>query len=227
MSNSKQEAVKHHASNRSFLEIGGLWNGNEQCTNALNSGATTATMLDVAPLNSRHWSDFHQKVGDRVNCVVGDFVELALIGMVKPHQLVYCSGVLYHHPHPLLFLQQFRRVVAEVGIISSAITPTKLVTAAGNLDIPDSTALFVPALRANDAAVLKAYWNSVMNPAVGQRAIGITEQCSFNLTNFAAWWWLFTEQSLKAAVESVGFNIIETIQNPKQPWVITLVITPK
>jgi len=54
-----------------------------------------------------------------VRFVQGDLHEPATIAAVGPHDLVWCSGVLYHAPHPLLTLQRLRELTAGTLLLAT------------------------------------------------------------------------------------------------------------
>ena len=47
--------------------------------------------------------------GCRMRFIQGDLHDQAVMARVGPHDVVWCSGVIYHAPHPLLTLERLRR----------------------------------------------------------------------------------------------------------------------
>lgn len=69
-----------------------------------------------------------------IRFVQGDLHDEATIEAVGEHDVVWCSGVLYHAPHPLLTLERLRSITKEELLLSTEVLP-----------LPGRFAAFAPA----------------------------------------------------------------------------------
>ena len=67
----------------------------------------------------------HARRGSRVRFVQGDLHDPATIAAVGPHEVVWCSGVLYHAPHPLLTLERLRALSSHTLILATETLPLR------------------------------------------------------------------------------------------------------
>jgi hypothetical protein len=128
----REQLVARHARGASFADIGAMWNVHGAIAFAAEqAGATRVTALDVmAPT-----PEFAARQRDSaVRFVQGDLHEPRTIEEVGVHDVVWCSGLLYHVPHPLLTLERLR-----------AITGRTLLLATETLPFPGRFAAFAPA----------------------------------------------------------------------------------
>jgi hypothetical protein len=163
-------------------------------------------MIDILPAGQELWQSFddHRRALGlpEVSCISSDIVDLADIVPCPQFDVVHCSGVLYHMPNPMRFLVALRRITREYLVLSSAITATKIKSNKGVLEIPQTAALFVPALQGRESVIVSSYWQKF----VGDGAIGLTrEVASWQPEDYAAWWWLPTVETLKAMCMTAGF----------------------
>ena len=201
-------------SGATFADVGGLWGTvSEKVSVAHQYGATSLTMIDVTPADAELWVKFRDrliKLGvPAAREISRDVCSITERDGLGPFDVVHCSGVLYHLPHPLLMLTALRRLTRRHLILTSAITPTVIENAQGRYEIPPSGVLFVPALSAHEHAIVKTYWQ-----AQGVSALGLTERCDYRVDEFAPWWWLPTSSALTAMSQAAGF----TVQDAGPTW---------
>jgi len=92
------------------------------CFVAEDAGASAVTGVDVmAP--SQRFVDEQQRRGSKVRFVEGDLHEPATADAIGTHDVVWCSGVLYHAPHPLLTLQRLRGLTGETLLLATETIP--------------------------------------------------------------------------------------------------------
>ena len=108
----REELVARFAPGRSFLDVGAMWSVHGAIAFAArDAGATAVTALDVmAPT-----PEFLERQGD-VRFVQGDVHDP---GVTMPHDVVWCSGVLYHAPHPLLTLERLHQLTGETLLLAT------------------------------------------------------------------------------------------------------------
>lgn len=196
---------------KSFADVGGLWGiVNEKVSVAHSLGASALTMIDVAPSDNVLWQSFETRRRTlslpQVECLSGDVVVLAADQSCPSYDVVHCSGVLYHAPHPMLVLAALRRLSRQYLILTSSITSSRVVSKAGILELPASSCLFIPALQGKERAILSSYWSQF----VGEAALGLTKEIpNFELDDFGPWWWLPTVDALTAMCKAAGFHCLD------------------
>lgn len=196
---------------RTFAEVGGLWGTvNEKASVAHAAGARELTMIDVALPDGKWWLAFEQRRQELdlppVRAVSGDIMQLASTDASLRFEVVHCSGILYHVPDPLLFVQSLRKITSDYLILTSSITETDIRNDAGRVQVPKSGALFLPALDAVEKAVLKRHWSDV----VPDNALGLTLEIErWDLSDFGPWWWLPTTEVLAAMCRVAGFDVVD------------------
>jgi hypothetical protein len=126
--NTREQLVAHHAARRSFADIGAMWQVEGAIAIAAKqAGATRVTAMDLMPPTpalEEHGIRFVQ----------GDLHDPQVMDDVGQHDVVWCSGVLYHAPHPLLTLERLRRITGQTLILATEVLP-----------LPGPFAAFAPA----------------------------------------------------------------------------------
>jgi hypothetical protein len=111
----REELVARFAPGRSFLDVGAMWSVHGAIAFAArDAGATRVTALDVMAATP----EFTARQGD-VRYVQGDLHDPQTIAAAVVHDVVWCSGVLYHAPHPLLTLQRLRELTGETLLLAT------------------------------------------------------------------------------------------------------------
>ena len=124
----REELIARHAAGRSFVDVGCMWTiHGALCFAAEDAGAARVTGVDVMGATDRFRAELARR-GSKVRFVQGDLHDPATIAAVGPHDVVWCSGVLYHAPHPLLTLQRLRELTAGTLLLA---TETVAETAGG------------------------------------------------------------------------------------------------
>jgi SAM-dependent methyltransferase len=194
-------------SGRTFAEVGGLWGTvNEKVSVAHQHGATSLAMIDVTPAGGELWIKFRERMAElrvpNVHEICGDICQVTNADVAGPFDVVHCSGVLYHHPNPLVMLAALRRITRKHLVLTSAVTQTVIENEYGRYEIPPSGVLFVPALSEKEREIMKTYWQKQ-----GVSALGLTEGCEYSVDEFAPWWWLPTPTAMAAMCGTVGFKM--------------------
>jgi len=104
------EHIRHHVGGRSFVDVGGMWGVNgEHAFTAEEAGATEVKGVDVFGPTP----EFLEKKMDRnssVEFILGDIGQPKILDRVGVMDVVFCAGVLYHHPSPFDLLASLRRI---------------------------------------------------------------------------------------------------------------------
>jgi len=184
----------------SFVDVGAMWAVNGRVAfRAEEKGATTVTALDVsAPTDE--YNDEHRRRGSNVRFVLGDLHDDRVRTEAGPHDVVWCSGVLYHCPDPVHTLRCLREITKQTLVLISATIP----------EMPgrSAPAVFFPGLgeserRAYDRAFTAT--SGIRTPRLGLTTPFDHEQ------HYGNWWWGLTPSAISAMLEHAGFEVTRTV----------------
>jgi SAM-dependent methyltransferase len=112
--------VREHAVGGSFLDVGCMWRiDGANAFAAEEAGAAAVTALDVMEPTPAF---LQRAAGSRVRFVHGDVNDAAI---VEPHDIVWCSGVLYHCPDPQLTVQRLADLTARTLLLATEVLPAR------------------------------------------------------------------------------------------------------
>ena len=201
----RRQLIARLAPGRRFLDVGCMWRVHgAYAFHAHDSGAATVTALDV----TGETPEFRAGNAERANAVrfvQADVNDGALLDTVSPHDVVFCSGVLYHVPNPILTLVRLRALCINTLILDSATIPER--------DAPQS-AIFLPFL---DHAAREALAYRTPHAKVGLDSDFDPDR------GYGNWFWAMTPSCVQALVRSAGFEIVEAYPFLR---VLTLVCRP-
>jgi hypothetical protein len=211
----RERWIAEAAGGKSFAEVGGLWGTvNEQITVAARAGATSTTMIDVAPEDAEEGGNLWERFRERAHSlgvldtsfVRGNIDDPETVERVGRYDLVSCSGVLYHCPDPLRTLRNLRAITSGTLILGTASMPETVASVAGEVAVEPGSALFVPAMTHSQRAIL-GHWLFELGEV---QAIGVNHplEGDWDLNDYSAWWWFFTRDYVAALLEVVGFEVL-------------------
>jgi SAM-dependent methyltransferase len=184
--------IARYAPGQTFIDVGCMWQTHgAHAFHAVARGATRVVGLDVTGPTPEFLAANAAR-GNPVRFVQGDVNAPTIVDEVGPADVVFCGGVLYHVPNPVLTLEQLRRLCQHTLILSSVTLPEQ--------GVPQS-AVFLPfldpAVRARLAGVI-----------VGPRRNGL--DTAFDpLADYASWFWLLSPSGIEAMLRLVGFDLVE------------------
>jgi len=158
-------------------------------------GATAVTGLDVMGPTPAYEAE-HQRRSSAVRFVRGDLHDPGAIAEVGNHDVVWCAGVLYHAPHPVLTLERLRSITRELLILGTATIP----------EVPglEGACVFYPALSDTGRQVYEPV-DSVLRHGISTPFDPGQE--------YGNWWWGITPSALRGLLEATGFEVIETLDH--------------
>jgi len=118
--------------------------------------------------------------------VHGDVHDPAVVGEVGAHDVVWCSGLLYHAPNPLLTLERLHALTGETLLLATESLP----------EVPGlrGACVFYPgAERARFAAPGRVGLEFPFDPRRG----------------YENWWWGITPSALRGMLAATGFEVTE------------------
>jgi hypothetical protein len=115
----REELIARHVAGRSFVDVGCMWTiDGALCFAAEDAGAATVTGVDVMAPTAPFTAELTRRES-KVRFVQGDLHEPATVARIGRHDVVWCSGVLYHAPHPLLTLERLRELTGQTLLLAT------------------------------------------------------------------------------------------------------------
>jgi SAM-dependent methyltransferase len=186
-----QELIARYAPGRSFLDVGCMWKvDGAYAFHALTHGAASVTGLDVGPATAE-FAARNRASGGRVRFVQGDINDPATAARLGVADVVFCSGVLYHVPNPILTLERLRRLCRETLLLGCATIPEQA---------HPQSAIFLPFLP--EAARAALTYHS------GDEKVGL-DSAFVPEWGYGNWFWGFTPSCVEAMAQAAGFALIE------------------
>lgn len=121
----REELVAKHVEGRSFLDVGCMWSVNGAIAFAAeDAGATKVTGVDIMPPTAEYEAE-HARRNSSMRFVAADLHDEGLAAQVGHHDVVWCSGVLYHVPSPVDTIRALWRLAAGDGslILATEVLP--------------------------------------------------------------------------------------------------------
>ena len=115
--------MRRLAAGKTFCDVGCMWKVNGRIAFvAEEAGATAVTGVDVMPATAEFEAE-HTRRSSQIRFVHGDLHDPTTVAEVGAHDVVWCSGVLYHAPNPVLTLQRLRELTRELLILQTMTLP--------------------------------------------------------------------------------------------------------
>ena len=115
--------IRRVAAGRSFVDVGCMWGvDGEYAFAAEAAGAARVTAVDIfgpTPEFERKKRERHS----RVEFVLGDVTDPRTIQALGNADIVFCAGVLYHHPSPFDLLTALRLLCRQTLILRTSTIP--------------------------------------------------------------------------------------------------------
>jgi Protein of unknown function (DUF1698) len=206
------EYIRDYAPGRSFVDVGCMWGVNgDHSFAAEEAGATSVTGIDVFGPTP----EFEAKRRERrssVEFILGDASHPHTIARVGIADVVFCAGVLYHHPSPFDVLTALRRMCRETLILRTATIPEVK-------SLPNA-AIFYPMLSPEQ----RKLWD-LSAGGVGHQT-GITDAFE-PVEGYGNWFWGMTPSCVRALLETAGFRVNYRATEPfAQTFICSPVQTP-
>jgi SAM-dependent methyltransferase len=197
--------IRQLAPGRSFADIGCMWGVNgAHAFAAEDAGATAIKAVDVfGP--TPEFQAAHRARTSRVEFILGDLTHPATLDRIGQVDVVFCAGVLYHHPSPFDVLVALRRICRETLVLRTSTIPE----VAG---LPNA-AVYFPMLSAD----ARRLWDL--------RSLGLMHQAGISNAfqgeeGYGNWFWGLTPSCLVSLVETAGF-VVDRREN--EPFAQTII----
>ncbi|MGI8624371.1 MAG: class I SAM-dependent methyltransferase [Solirubrobacteraceae bacterium] len=206
--------IAEHAGGRSFVDVGGmLFLIGGRAFTAEEAGATDVTLLDAAD-EWDVWAQERERRGSSVRFVQGDVHDPVTLERVGVHDIVWCTGVLYHSPDPVLMLNRLRQITREYLFLGSHSIP--------ELPGVEHGCVFYPYLDDDSrAAYRRPHWGDTTDAwGIGQPFV---ETPMLGHGNF---WWGFSPSALVAMLRTARFEVVAMPRTHSTPWYTDIVARP-
>ena len=191
----REDVVRRYAAGKTFCDVGCMWNVNGRIAFvAEEAGATSVTGVDVMAATPEFEAERARR-SSNVRFVCGDLHDPATVADVGPHEVVWCSGVLYHAPNPVLTLQRLRELTSELLILQTMTLPELPGVKQGLVFYPGLPNPRLYARWGEDAA------RSLRLPDPGGDP-------------YAPWWWGISQSALDAMLRAARFEPVEQWGDP-------------
>jgi hypothetical protein len=185
----REAVVREQAPGRSWLDVGCMWGIHGGLAFlAEEAGASRVTGLDVMGRTPEFDAEQARR-GSAVRFVGGDMHDPEVLAEVGRHDVVWCYGLLYHAPHPLLTLERLRSVCGELLLLGTEVIPEVP-------GVPAAT-VFYPGLDERGRRPFRHL--------PGGRAIGVTEAFD-RAAGYGNWFWGLTPSSVHGMLRATGFE---------------------
>lgn len=196
----------------SFVDIGCMWGVNgEYAFIAEEAGATVVKGVDVFGPTP----EFEAKKKERnssVEFILGDGGHPDIIAKVGVMDIVFCAGVLYHHPSPFDLLFALRRMCGKTLILRSSTIP--------EVEGLPNAAVYFPMLNTKE----RQLWN--LKSLGLSKQVGITDGFEPN-QGYGNWFWGMSPSCVASLLETAGFKIEWRFNEPfAQTFICSVVDVP-
>ena len=184
--------IRQHAPGRSFADVGCMWGVNgAYAFLAEESGASRVVAVDVFGPTPEFEAERTARQSS-VTFVLGDITSPATLAAVGEVDVVFCAGVLYHHPSPFDLLVALRRICRGTLILRTSTIPEVR-------GLPNA-AVFFPMLDARG----RELWNL--------KRLGVLHQAGISGEfdpgqGYGNWFWGLTPSCLESLLKTAGFRI--------------------
>jgi SAM-dependent methyltransferase len=200
--------VREFAPGRSFLDVGCMWNVHGAVAFAAEeAGAAAVSGIDLMGATPEFEAERARR-NSGMRFVQGDLHDSAVLTEAGEHDVVWCSGVLYHAPNPVLTLERLRSVTREWLLLATEILP----------DVPGlpGACVLYPALSDGQRRAYAA--------APGGRAVGVTTPYD-PAAGYGNWFWGITPSALDGLLRVAGFGPVERRWRAS-PFHLTVAVRP-
>lgn len=184
--------IRRHAAGKSFADIGCMWGVNgEYAFVAEEAGAGRVVGVDVfGP--TPEFEEKRLSRNSRVEFVLGDISRADTVRRVGEVDVVFCAGVLYHHPSPYDLLVALRRICKETLILRTSTIP--------EIKGLPNAAVYFPMLDQRG----RELWNL--------RGLGVLHQAGITSEfqpqdGYGNWFWGLTPSCLESLLQTAGFRV--------------------
>jgi hypothetical protein len=152
----------------------------------------------VDELQTDEFDEQVRQRGSNVRFVRGDLHDPAVRAEAGAHDVVYCSGVLYHVPHPVQTLESLRELGREYLILLTHTIP--------EVPLVKQASVFWPELDERTRLAYAAAYERAAGPA---DRIGLSTPFDPR-AGYANWWWGMSRSAVEAMLRAAVGDVIDS-----------------
>ena len=184
--------IRQYAPGRSFVDVGCMWGVNgEYAFIAEESGAKSVKAVDVFGPTPEFEAKKHAR-NSSVQFILGDATSIDTIARIGEVDVVFCAGVLYHHPSPFDVLVALRRMCRHTLILRTYAIP--------EIDGLPNAAVYFPLLEPRD----RLLWE--LSKLGVSKMVGITNEFQPQ-EGYGNFLWGLTPSCLESMLRTAGFRV--------------------
>ena len=210
--------IAEHAPGRSFVDVGGLFQMEGDIAFAAEkAGAGAVTCFDAGDPDLCGFAAKHRDRGSSVRFVQGDLEDPEAVRNVGPHDIVWCTGVIYHSPSPARQLMYLREITRELLYL-------------GTLTIPEvpgfpHACIYYPHLDERVRKQFAAGYRWAHGGSAGMIGIG-TALDDAPMRGHGNCWWGITRSALRSMLATARFEVVEERRTFASPFLTEVVARP-
>jgi hypothetical protein len=210
----RRQWIQDHVRGRSFADIGGLFHYHgEIALVAEAAGAREVTLFDAGDVNLTEFPEKQRQRESNVRFVQGDLEDPESLKEVGVHDIVWCTGVIYHTPNPVQQLLHLREITRELLYLGTATIP--------ELPGVEQACVYYPFL---DDAARRPYARAMYR---SEEMIGVGPPFDARpMFGYANFWWGITPSALRAMLRTARFEVVEERRVRESPFGTELVARP-
>jgi SAM-dependent methyltransferase len=206
-----EDYIRGSVAGKSFVDVGGMWRINgAHAFLAAREGAARSVLVDL--FRTEEFDRELEASGNAVEFFHGDAAQESTADRLGTFDIVWCFGVLYHHPSPFEILLVLRKMCGERLFLETFGVP----------EVPrvSNMALYLPMLdeRGRDL------WNARASRRDTLHRLGLSspfDPSKGNGNNF----WAPTPSCARSLLETAGFRV-ESIAPGSRPFRYIFTCTP-
>jgi hypothetical protein len=206
--------IERNVPGRSFADVGGVYSvDGDVALAAERAGAAPVSLFDAGDIDLSEFPRKASEAGSAVRYVQGDLEEAESVRALGPHDVVYCTGVIYHTPNPILQLMHLREITSELLYLGSRTVP----------EVPGlrGACVLYPGIDEDTRAALVR--------AEGGRREGLGLGLPFDerpMHGYGNFWWGITRSALEAMLRTANFEPVEWPEVREAPFFTDVVARP-
>jgi SAM-dependent methyltransferase len=193
----RRDLIRRLAPGKTFIDVGGMFDVHGLASFlAEESDASQVVLLDEMPVTEEFQRE-HERRSSNVTYRHGDLHDRALIDDLGTFDLVWCTGVLYHTPHPFMQLEHLRRLCGETLVLGTRVIP----------EVPglEQACLYYP----EHSEAARREWLNTFGEE-GRRCLGLSAPFDRSAgMAYANFWFGFSPSAVTAMLRTAGFEVLD------------------
>ncbi len=172
------------------------------------AGATDVALCDAMDPTDQFQAKHHDR-NSAVRYVQGDLHDSEGVQQLGSFDVVWCSGVIYHSPSPVLLLENLRRICGEQLMLGTRVIP----------EVPgvEQACIWYPGLTERTGRAL-----ADAQGGRGASMWGLSTPFDYTpMMAYRNYFWGITPSALRAMLNVAGFRVVE--EHPAGPFHLDLI----